>query len=207
MFFRRLAPSPARPLSLLLCTLLLLPGCATRRANIITPHIVQSCDSTITPCLTFIPQPPVKSVVPWSVTLCVPSPGDYVLPVGRIYALMVANGITPMPYAAALNALTARQSQSAWSRIGLYAGWAVGGVQVLAGVRAFTPKPSTAEGLDLVSAFLDVLVPIARQQEPSFASLIAQISRDQDLLHPPVGACVSTVIAGSAGVAFNIPVK
>jgi hypothetical protein len=159
------------------------------------------------PCLTFMPQAKTRSIVPWSVTLCTPPPETYELPIGRIYEIMVDNKIAPLTYGGAVAVLSGKQRHSVAARIATYAGYAAAGAATVLTLRSIQANIKVDQAVFDGSTFLNVLIPFAIKQEPSFATLIAEIARDSDILKPPVGSCAGTVIIGPPGAAFNVPVK
>jgi hypothetical protein len=156
--------------------------------------------------LTFTPGPSAKKAnhVTWSVTMC--SPSDYQLPVGRIYGVMVAQGITPFDYQSSIDALTARAAKSLPSRVATYAGYAAAGATFLLAARYVQARPAYTTAVGAGATFFSTLIPLAERAEPNNSAILTRLARDSDVLHAAPGGCATTTLLGMPGHAFNAAV-
>ena len=153
----------------------------------------------------FLPQTPVRSVVPWSVAVCSATPAD--VPVGILYGAMADAGVSPCTYSGAVDALTKAQATSIPARIVKYAGYAATGMSVLLTVKVVQATPAYQQGAQIAANVFGNLIPLAQKDIPSVSGLLTQIARDSDVIRVPAGGCVVTTIIGPTGKAFRVDLK
>ena len=150
---------------------------------------------------TFLPQQPVKSVVPWSVAVCSPVQVD--VPVGNLYGAMADNGVSPLTYSGAVDALTKAQASSTGAKIVRYAGYVATGLSVLMTTRVVQANSAYQQGAQIGGTFFSALIPLVQKDVPSVAGLLSQLARDTDVLRVPAGGCVVASLVGPTGKAFG----